>query len=52
MRKFPADYRQYRVFIGHKNRLRHPDTGQHRDRVGEEYVPTWMQPGLPPGGRR
>jgi fumarate reductase subunit C len=27
MRKFPADYRQYRLFIGHKNLLRHPDTG-------------------------
>ena len=27
LRKFPADYRQYRLFIGHKNLLRHPDTG-------------------------
>ena len=26
MRKFPADYRQYRVFVGHKNLLRHSDT--------------------------
>ena len=26
MRKFPADSRQYRLFIGHKNLLRHPDT--------------------------
>jgi len=26
LRKFPADYRQYRLFIGHKNLLRHPDT--------------------------
>jgi fumarate reductase subunit C len=26
MRKFPADYRQYRTFIGHKNLLRHSDT--------------------------
>jgi fumarate reductase subunit C len=26
MRKFPADYRQYRIFIGHKNLLRHEDT--------------------------
>ena len=26
MRKFPAEYRQYRVFIYHKNLLRHPDT--------------------------
>jgi len=27
LRKFPADYRQYRIFLGHKNLLRHPDTG-------------------------
>jgi fumarate reductase subunit C len=27
LRKFPADYRQYRLFLGHKNILRHPDTG-------------------------
>ena len=27
MRKFPANYRQYRLFIGHKNLLRHSDTG-------------------------
>jgi fumarate reductase subunit C len=27
LRKFPADYRQYRLFLGHKNLLRHPDTG-------------------------
>ena len=27
LRKFPADYRQYRLFIGHKNLMRHPDTG-------------------------
>jgi fumarate reductase subunit C len=26
MRKFPADYRQYRTFIGHKNLMRHGDT--------------------------
>jgi len=26
MRKFPANYRQYRLFIGHKNMLHHPDT--------------------------
>jgi fumarate reductase subunit C len=26
MRKFPADYRQYRMFIGHKNLMRHSDT--------------------------
>jgi fumarate reductase subunit C len=26
MRKFPAEYRQYRTFIGHKNLLRHGDT--------------------------
>lgn len=26
MRKFPADYRQYRVFVGHKNLLHHSDT--------------------------
>jgi succinate dehydrogenase subunit C len=26
LRKFPADYRQYRAFIGHKNLMRHPDT--------------------------
>jgi fumarate reductase subunit C len=26
MRKFPAEYRQYRVFIAHKNLMRHPDT--------------------------
>jgi fumarate reductase subunit C len=26
MRKFPAEYRQYRMFIGHKNLLRHSDT--------------------------
>jgi fumarate reductase subunit C len=26
MRKFPSDYRQYRMFIGHKNLLRHEDT--------------------------
>jgi len=26
MRKFPANYRQYRLFIGHKNLLRHEDT--------------------------
>jgi succinate dehydrogenase subunit C len=26
MRKFPAEYRQYRVFIGHKNLMRHADT--------------------------
>ena len=26
MRKFPAEYRQYRLFIGHKNLLRHSDT--------------------------
>ena len=26
MRKFPASYRQYRMFIGHKNMLRHRDT--------------------------
>jgi fumarate reductase subunit C len=26
MRKFPADYRQYRLFIGHKNLLNHSDT--------------------------
>lgn len=26
MRKFPANSRQYRAFIGHKNLLRHPDT--------------------------
>jgi fumarate reductase subunit C len=26
MRKFPADYRQYRTFIGHKNLLHHSDT--------------------------
>jgi len=25
---------------------------QHRDRVGEEYVPTWMQQGAPSGARR
>lgn len=26
MRKFPANYRQYRAFIGHKNLFRHADT--------------------------
>jgi fumarate reductase subunit C len=26
MRKFPADYQQYRLFVGHKNLLRHGDT--------------------------
>ena len=26
LRKFPADYRQYRLFLGHKNLMRHPDT--------------------------
>jgi len=26
LRKFPAEYRQYRVFLGHKNLLRHSDT--------------------------
>jgi fumarate reductase subunit C len=26
MRKFPANYRQYRMFIGHKNLMRHGDT--------------------------
>jgi fumarate reductase subunit C len=26
MRKFPAEYRQYRLFMGHKNLLRHGDT--------------------------
>jgi len=26
LRKFPADYKQYRLFIGHKNLMRHPDT--------------------------
>ena len=26
MRKFPADYQQYRLFIGHKNLLKHSDT--------------------------
>ena len=26
MRKFPADYRQYRVFVGHKNLMHHSDT--------------------------
>jgi fumarate reductase subunit C len=26
MRKFPANYRQYRAFIGHKNLFRHGDT--------------------------
>jgi len=26
MRKFPANYRQYRQFVGHKNMLRHDDT--------------------------
>ena len=26
MRKFPAEYRQYRIFIGHKNLMRHGDT--------------------------
>jgi fumarate reductase subunit C len=26
MRKFPANYQQYRAFIGHKNLLRHSDT--------------------------
>jgi fumarate reductase subunit C len=26
MRKFPAGYRQYRLFIGHKNMLHHSDT--------------------------
>ena len=26
MRKFPANYRQYRLFVGHKNLLRHEDT--------------------------
>jgi fumarate reductase subunit C len=26
MRKFPANYRQYRMFVGHKNLLRHGDT--------------------------
>ena len=26
MRKFPAEYRQYRLFIGHKNLMRHGDT--------------------------
>ncbi|HSO07884.1 MAG TPA: fumarate reductase cytochrome b subunit [Pelomicrobium sp.] len=26
MRKFPANYRQYRAFIGHKNLFRHTDT--------------------------
>jgi len=26
LRKFPADYRQYRLFIGHKNLMRHSDT--------------------------
>ena len=26
LRKFPTEYRQYRVFIGHKNLLRHSDT--------------------------
>ena len=26
LRKFPADYRQYRTFIGHKNLMRHGDT--------------------------
>ena len=25
---------------------------QHRDRVGEEYVPSWVQPSPPPGVRR
>jgi fumarate reductase subunit C len=25
---------------------------QHRERVGEEYVPTWMQPSVTPGERR
>ena len=27
LRKFPADYPQYRLFIGHRNVLRHADTG-------------------------
>ena len=27
MRKFPAEHRQYRLFISHKNLLRHSDTG-------------------------
>jgi fumarate reductase subunit C len=26
MRKFPADYRQYRVFLGHKTLMHHGDT--------------------------
>src|SRR4029453_12486617 len=26
MRKFPAEYRQYRMFVGHKNLMRHSDT--------------------------
>ncbi|KEA46106.1 fumarate reductase cytochrome b subunit [Campylobacter mucosalis] len=26
MRKFPANYRQYKMFIGHKNRIKHNDT--------------------------
>ena len=26
MRKFPANYRQYRLFMGHRNLLRHEDT--------------------------
>jgi fumarate reductase subunit C len=26
MRKFPANYRQYRMFVGHKNLLQHGDT--------------------------
>jgi fumarate reductase subunit C len=26
MRKFPANYRQYRAFLGHKNLMRHSDT--------------------------
>jgi fumarate reductase subunit C len=25
---------------------------QHRDRVGEEYVPAWVQPSAPPGVQR
>ena len=26
MRKFPANYRQYKMFYGHKNRIKHSDT--------------------------
>jgi fumarate reductase subunit C len=25
---------------------------EHRDRVGQEYVPSWSQPASPAGGRR